>query len=106
MNYVALPLFDEPFYTFSISLEGDSYNLEFVYNERSSKYFINLYDADNIPLVLGEALVPSHRIMENYPLLNLTGFFWLEEKSDRTSEPYKQYPDKLNQYYNFYYIYE
>lgn len=105
-KYVNLPLFPDPSYSYSVSFQGNSYVIEFTYNERVQLYFINLYDAENNPIVLGEALVPNYPIFKDYALFPLTGFIWMEEKADIISEPYKKYPDLLDQYYNAFYIYE
>lgn len=103
-HFLALPLFSDAYYTYTVAFQGNSYILEFVYNERSSLYFINLYDADNNPMVLGEALVPNYPILADYALFPMTGFIWMEEKADITGGPYKTYPDSIDQYYNLYYL--
>lgn len=104
-HYVAMSLFPDAYYTYSIPFQGDSYILEFIYNERAKLYFINLLDADNNPIVMGEALVPNYPIFLDYAIFPLTGFFWMEEKADNISEPYKTYPDSIDQYYNLFFIY-
>ena len=103
--YVDLLLDDSPLYEYSVSLEGNSCIIEIVYNERSQLYFMSLYDADRNPIVLGAGLVPGYPIMYDYALPNLTGFFLLIQKGTLQSEPYKTFPDKLNQYYSFVYTY-
>lgn len=102
---VFLPLFDNPVYEYSVALEGVSYRLKFTYNDRCSCYFMDIKDADNNPLVLGVGLVPTYPICTDYRIQGLTGFFWLQQKSDAISEPYKSYPENLSQYYDFYYTY-
>lgn len=104
--YITLPLFPEPDYTYAVALQDVSYNLEFIYNERTQLYSLSLYDQNNNPIVLGEALVPNYPIFKDYAIFPLTGFFWMEEKADIISEPYKVYPDSIDQYYNLFYIYE
>lgn len=105
-KYISLPLYSDPDYTYAVALQGVSYNLEFIYNERTQLYSLSLYDQDNDPIVLGEALVPNYPIFKDYAIFPLTGFFWMEEKADIISEPYKAYPDSIDQYYNLFYIYE
>lgn len=105
-HYIAMPLFPDPYYTYSIALQGDSYIFEFIYNERSRLYFINLLDADNNPIIMGEALVPNYPIFLDYAIFPLTGFVLMEEKADIVSEPYKTYPDSIDQYYNLFFIYQ
>lgn len=105
MVAVALPLFDDPSYSYNVSLEGNSYNLKFEYNERDGLYFLSLSDVDNNLIVGGVALVPNYPILLDYPILALSGFIWMDEISDIIFEPYKQYPDKLSQYYTLSYSY-
>lgn len=105
-KYIAMSLFPDAYYTYSMAFQGDSYILEFIYNERSKLYFINLLDADNNPIVMGEALVPNYPVFLDYAIFPLTGFFWMEEKADILSEPYKTYPDSIDQYYNLFFIYQ
>lgn len=101
--YVSLPLFDEPDYNYAVNLQGQSYILDFKYNERVQLYFLSVYTAENVPIILGVALVPTYPITKDKSLFPLTGFFWMEEKAAILSEPYKVYPDKVNEYYNFFY---
>ena len=103
--YVDLLLDDSPIYEYSVSLEGNSYIIEIVYNERSQLYFMSLYDADRNPIVLGVGLVPGYPIMYDYALPNLTGFFLLIQKGELKAQPYKEFPDKLKQYYSLVYTY-
>lgn len=105
INYVNIPLFSDPFYDYSISLEGNSYIVQFVYNERSKLYYLNLLDADNNPIVMSCAVIPLFPIMKDYAILNLSGFFWMEPKSDLNLDIYEEYPDKINEFYNMYYVY-
>jgi len=104
-HYVNLPLFTDSDYNYSVNLQGQSYVLDFKYNERVQLYFLSLLDAENNPIVLGEGLVPTYPILKDYALFPLTGFFWMEEKADILSEAYKVYPDKIAEYYSFFYIY-
>lgn len=104
-NYITLPLYSDPDYNYAVNLQGNSYILDFKYNSRAGLYFLSLLTAENVPLVEGVALVPSYELMQDYALNTLTGFFWLEEKANIISEPYKVYPENINEYYNMYYIY-
>lgn len=104
--YITLPLYPDADYNYAVNLQGNSYILDFKYNERAQLYYLSLYTADNVPLVTGEALVPVYPLMKDYALNTLTGFFWMEEKANIISEPYKVYPDKIDEYYNLFYVYQ
>lgn len=106
MVAVVLPLFDDPSYSYNVALEGNSYNLKFEYNERAQLYFLSLSDADEDLIVGGEALVPNYPILLDYAIPLLSGFIWMEEISDIIFQPYKQFPDKLSQYYTLSYSYD
>jgi len=104
-HYVKLPLYSDDKYNYAVNLQGQSYVLDFQYNSRMKLYLLSLYTAENLPLVESVALVPSYPVISDYALNLLTGYFWLEEKANIISEPYKAYPEDINQYYNFYYRY-
>lgn len=104
MKYVDIPLMSYPYYEFSIALEGNSYIVEFVYNERSQLYYMNFYNSDRDPIVLGQALIPEYPIFIDYALSNLSGYFYLINKSALVSEPYKTYPEDISKYYSLVYV--
>jgi hypothetical protein len=106
ISYVSLPLYSDANYKYTVSLEGNSYTLQFIYNERAKLYFLYLYDSEGKPLVQCEAVVPEYPILSNYNIKNLSGFFWLSNVANTNVQPYKTYPDKINQYYTFAYYYE
>jgi len=104
-KFVDVPLFSEPYYSYSLSLEGNSYILEFSYVERSKLYYLSLYTAEKELIVAGVAVVPKHSILLDYSIPGLSGTFWMEEVGNSLSEPYKQFPEKINQYYKMFYVY-
>lgn len=106
MKYVDIPLHSYDSYRVNISLQGNSYVLEFIFNSRLNAYTLSLYDGDNQPIVLGEALLPNYPLFQDYALQNLTGAFRLIQKERILSEPYKTYPKSLSEYYYFVYTYE
>lgn len=105
MRYVDIPLDSAPIYDLSITLEGESYIIEFVYNERSKLYFMSLFDADRNPIVQGVGVVPGYPIMFDYVIPNLSGWFALVAKGTLDQEAYNLYPENINEYYNFVYAY-
>ena len=105
-KYISLPLFSDAEYEYTVALQGDSYTLRFTYNERMKLYTISLLSADLVPIVMGEALVPSYPMFFEYALYPLTGYFYMYEKANIISEPYKVYPENINEYYELVYIYE
>lgn len=106
-RYVNLPLYPDPYYQYSIALEGNSYILEFIYNERMELYTLSIKSADDEMVLAGVGLVPSYPIGLDYVLPDLSGFFLMVSKSDKEdTEFYKQYPDQIHQYYDLLYAYD
>jgi len=103
-DYVALPLYADSFYAYSVSLEGITYSIEILYNERNKLWHMSLFTEDGGPIVQGVAMVPQYPILQNYKIENLSGFFWLTPVPSLTSEKYITEPESLNQYYTFKYI--
>lgn len=104
-KYIDIPLINYPIFDLSVSLEGNSYIVEFIYNSRMKLYTISLYDAARNPIVVGEALVPEYPIFFDYALSDLTGYFFLTKKEEIQSQPYKEYPEAINQFYDLVYVY-
>lgn len=105
-KYVALPLFSDAEYEYTVALQGDSYTLRFIYNERMKLYTISLLSADLVPIVMGEALVPAYPMFFEYALYPLTGYFYMYEKANLISQAYKVYPENINEYYELVYVYD
>ncbi len=53
----SVPTIDEPFYTSRVRLDDRDYTLEFWYATRTDRYYLNLFDAEEVPLVCGLKLV-------------------------------------------------
>lgn len=105
-KYVSLPLFSDAYYEYGIALQGESYVLRFIYNERMKLYTISLLSADLVPIVMGEALVPNYPMFFEYAIRPLTGYFYMYEKANILSEAYKVYPENINEYYELVYIFD
>jgi len=105
-NFVSLPLFSDAFYSYNIPLEGQSYTLEFMYNERTELYHLSLLITETREyIVRGIALVPDYPILADYQIEGLTGFIIMLSKADNDTQSYKTFPDKIDQYYELFYMY-
>jgi hypothetical protein len=63
-----IPTLPEPFYSIRVRLDDRDYTLEFLYSPRQSRYYLNLFDSEDAPLLLGLKLV------SNTPLLRYFHF--------------------------------
>lgn len=103
--YVSLPLFSDAYYGYSATLEGNSYQLRFTYNETMQLYTMSIYDAALNLLVGGIAVVPNYPMIADYYIPGLTGFFVMVPKGSVDKEYYKLYPDQIHKYYILMYAY-
>lgn len=105
IKFVNLPLYSDPFYSYSIALERVSYTVKIRYITRMEKWVLDLYTRDNAPVILGQVLVPNYPITFDY-VLPLSGFFWLAPLPDVDPEKAHLYPRDLHKYYRLDYFYD
>jgi hypothetical protein len=104
-SYIDLPLYEDYFYSYSVTLESNVYNIEIYYNDYSKKWFMDIYTEDQVLVLAGVALVPEYPIAIDYVVPNISGFFWLYPIATITSSKYQTEPESLAQYFTFKYVY-
>lgn len=105
-TYVDLPLYSDYYYSYSVTLEGNAYNLEIYYNDYNTKWYMDIYTEDQELVLAGLTLNPEYPIGGDYVIPNLSGFFFLYPIPSITTEKYKTEPESLYQYYTFKYCYD
>ena len=105
--YTELPMYQDFYYRYGISLEGQQRTLTFYWNEREGAWFFDMSNLDGAIVISGQKLVPQTPLMLNLPLssLGLTGYFMLlpnnlatkVNPADSTIVP---------QFFKLFYIYE
>lgn len=106
LKYINLNLYSDAYYSYTTSLEGQAYSLTIQWNERVQGWFLSIRTDDNTLIISGVRIVPNYPILIDDQIDTLTGFFYLESKSDIDSTKFNSSPRLLYQYFNFYYIYE
>jgi hypothetical protein len=106
LNYVNCPLYDVPYYSYSVILEDNTFTLRFVYNDILKLYTLTILDDQGYILCSGIGITPYHPMTIDYDLRGLTGFFQLLPIGDNGVEYYKDYPESLSKYYRLYYYSE
>lgn len=71
------PLFDKPFYSYTISLSGANYGLTFRYSSRIDGYLMSIEDAEENPIIKGIHLVPFYPLTYQHSLVAPQGEFLL-----------------------------
>lgn len=100
------PLYDSYAFAYPISLDGNSFQFEFIYNSIMKLYTLGIFDSAGRSILRGVGLTPNYPIIADYDLSGLDGFFMLENLGDPSIEFYKIYPEDLHKYYKLYYFSE
>ena len=77
MAKVFCPLFDSPFYSYTIDLSDEAYTLTFRWNGRANQWFMSIDDSEENNIIRSIALVPSYLLLEQYSLDKPEGDFLL-----------------------------
>lgn len=77
MKITICPLFDSPFYTYTIDLSGETFTLTFRWNERAEQWLMDIEDAENDKIARGVALVPHYLLIDQLSLVKPVGEFVL-----------------------------
>lgn len=109
MSYtlVNLPIYPDPFYDYTVDLQGESIKLRFVVNVRQNLYHFDVVSDSDVVIVEGVALLPNTPLCERYDLssFGLTGYFYLAPINLNTSFENLS-TESLPDYYQFFYVFE
>lgn len=53
MASIVIPTIDSPFYSIRTTLDGADYTLNFRYNTREQRWYMDIYDSEEVALLLG-----------------------------------------------------
>lgn len=100
-----LPLYADPDYRYTVTLEGIAYMIRLYFNERVQRWAIDLSYADGTPIILGESLVRNYPLFLDYHIDGLSGYFYIEEIGKDMNETNNHFYE-IWKYFRFYYIYD
>ena len=63
-----IPLTSDPSQTFSIDLEGNTYNFRVVYNQRNEMWTFDLSDVDENPILAGIPILIGPNLLQQFTL--------------------------------------
>jgi hypothetical protein len=78
---IALPLYEDEDFSYSTTLEGNTYIIRLYLNRRVGEWYLDLSTDDGEPLVTGTKLVQFYPMLLDYRIPNLTGFMWFQTKN-------------------------
>ncbi len=92
MATLVMPLrADVPAYTFQLSLEGRLYNWVIRFNERMSRWIMDISDENNTPLVLGTPIQVDFNLIKRFKQSALPpGDFFAVDESGEGKQPDRQ----------------
>lgn len=71
------PLFDAPYFTYTMDLSQETFGLTFRYSSRSEGYLLDIFDAEESPIIRNIQLVPVTALIKQYALDRIQGEFLL-----------------------------
>lgn len=76
-DVVFCPLYNDPYYTYAISLSGVLYQMTFRWNSRLSQWILEIADADENKIIGSVGLVARYNLLLQYSLEAPPGVFYL-----------------------------
>jgi hypothetical protein len=90
-------------FDFLIELDGTLYNMSLYWNDREGHWYMDIYNEDLEPLLLGAKLVQSYDMLKDYNDVRLPPGLLLYFKATETAE---EAPDNLGVDYTLVYFTE
>lgn len=105
VKQLKLPIFNDTFYSYLVSLEGNRYELEFLFLERLGQWVVSLKASDGTVLVKNQRLTPETPLFLDYKLPNLTGAFYFKPVSQSVYRSESNNLLKPKGFYELFYIF-
>ena len=106
IRQLLLPLFNDPYYSYSTNLEGNTYILEFLFLERLKSWVLTLKDSEQNVLVRNQRLTQNTLLFKDYKLPNLNGGFYFTPSSEFNPDKAQENIENPRDFFRFYYIYD
>ena len=105
-NFTQLPTYIDPYFGYRMSIEGQTRNFTFYWNERASCWEVDIVNADGVIVIQGMKLVPQYPILADYDLtsVGLTGYFCVLPSNDNQTGRLEDNPEALTQFFGLYYV--
>lgn len=104
--YTELPLFSDPIYEYTVSLESQQRVLTFYYNETDFAWRMDLRNIDGTAVATGIKLVPEYPILGNFRSPYLSGYFILSTENTKQSERFFTDISIVPNFYRLFHIYD
>jgi hypothetical protein len=100
-----LYLENNPFYSYTTTLNRVAYNVSFRFSTRGQCWFMDIKSNNNTPIVSSVKLVANYPMIENYALPELTGYFLLIPNLEGNEDKLYTNPEKIADFFQLAYVY-
>lgn len=105
IRYTNMYLENNPYYSYTTTLEGVSYTITVRYSTRSKAWYLDVTTRDNIIVLAGIKLVPNFPILSNIVIPQLTGNFLLFPLQPANRSKLDTNPELIADYFGLVYYY-
>lgn len=77
MPITRLPLFDDPYYTYSIDLDNEAFEFTFRWNSRAQQWMMTLGNSEGETVIRNIPVVPAFPLLDQYSLESPVGEIYL-----------------------------
>lgn len=104
MATTVLDLFEDAYYTYSIDLDNEVFNLTFRWNSRAGQWMMSIADSNGDDIILNIPLVPAYPLLSQFSLEKPVGEMFLLPLNKE--EMYQPIPDPRHVYRTHFLIYD
>jgi hypothetical protein len=104
---IELPLYSDPSYQYSASIENQSRQFRFNWNDRTATWQMDLLNDDGTVVFTGQRLVAQYPMFVDYQMdsYGLTGYFILLQKNENQLGSKNSVITDIPDRYTMYYVY-
>lgn len=106
IRQLRLPIFNDTYYSYSVSLEGNKYSLEFLFLERVKGWVVTLKNSNGETLVRNQKLTPETPLFIDYKLPDLSGAFYFKPVSQSVYKSETNNLIKPKGFYELFYVFD
>lgn len=99
-----LPLYSDPYYTYTIDLDNQMFRFTFRWNSRADQWMMSISDSEDNAITVNIPLVPAHPLLHQLSLERLEGEMFLLPLNP--SDQYKPVPDPRRIYRTHFLVYD
>ncbi len=105
---IELPLYSDPSYQYSASVENKSRLFRFKWNDRTTSWHMDVLNDDGTEILLGIKLVPQYPIVVDYQFdsYGITGYFILMQKNAKQLGRDNSLITDIPERYTLFYVFE